>query len=511
MKKYLKKMLAVMTAFMICLGLVNIQTVNAAQQKKSVFSIDAGRKYFSETQLEKIIEKAYLDGYTDVQIILGNDGFRFLLDDMEITSSNVTYNSDDVKQAIKNGNKAYYDDPNGNVLTEDEMNKIVAYAKERDMHIIPVFNSPGHMDALLSAMIELGMDDAAYTRKDTGATSERTIDLENARARQFVLDIVKKYAHYFAQTGVVEIFNFGADEYAGDVIAYPDNAWARLIEFGLYDQFISYVNELSQVIKSEGLTPMCFSDGIYYDSANAGIKYHNEFDTDIIISVWISGWGDGATPQFFADKGFKIMNTNRAWYWVIGSPYQDYGIYTFETAIEGIENNSFITLADGTENPNIIGSTQAVWCDLPQLEYDQEEMFKLMDAYSTQYSEYMVRPADYSKVDEALSKVPTDLSKYTDETVSHLNDAINSVVRNKRVTEQEVVDGYAQAINEAIQGLKEKTLETPKTDTKEDTTNKKETSDKVTSPKTGDDKNLSMLFMMLAALFVGFKVRKVEC
>ena len=57
MKKYLKKMLAVMTAFMICLGLVNIQPVNAAQQKKSVFSIDAGRKYFSETQLEKIIEK----------------------------------------------------------------------------------------------------------------------------------------------------------------------------------------------------------------------------------------------------------------------------------------------------------------------------------------------------------------------------------------------------------------------------------------------------------------------
>ena len=134
-----------------------------------------------------------------------------------------------------------------------------------------------------------------------------------------------------------------------------------------------------------------------------------------------------------------------------------------------------------------------------------------MDAYSTQYSEYMVKPADYSKVDEALSKVPTDLSKYTDETVSHLNDAINSVVRNKRVTEQEVVDGYAKAINEAIQGLKEKALETPKTDTKEDTTNKKETSGKVTSPKTGDDTNLSMLFMMLATLFVGFKVKKVEC
>lgn len=113
MKKYLKKMLAVMTAFMICLGIVNVQPVHAAQQKKSVFSIDAGRKYFSEAQLKEIINKAYLDGYSDVQLILGNDGFRFLLDDMTITSSNITYKSEDVKEAIKNGNKKYYDDPNG--------------------------------------------------------------------------------------------------------------------------------------------------------------------------------------------------------------------------------------------------------------------------------------------------------------------------------------------------------------------------------------------------------------
>lgn len=511
MKKYLKKMLAVMTAFMICLGIVNVQPVHAAQQKKSVFSIDAGRKYFSKAQLKEIINKAYLDGYSDVQLILGNDGFRFLLDDMTITSSNITYKSEDVKEAIKNGNKKYYDDPNGNVLTEEEMDNIVAYAKERDMDLIPVFNSPGHMDALLSAMIDLGMTDAAYTRQDTGNTSERTIDLNNEVAKSFVSEVVKKYVKYFAQTGVVEIFNFGADEYAGDVISYQENSWEKLIEFGLYDQFISYVNGLSSIIKSEGLKPMCFSDGIYYDSDNAGITYKNEFDTDIIVSIWISGWGKGATSQFYEEKGFKIMNTNRAWYWVFGSPYKDYGIYTYETAIEGIENNSFITLPDGSENPNIIGSTQAVWCDYPQMAYDQETIFKLMDAFSSQYSEYMVRPADYSKVDEALSKVPTDLSKYTDETVNRLNNAINSVARNKRVTEQEIVDSYAQAINDAIQGLKEKTVEISKDDTLQKTEDKKVTNKKESSPKTGDDTNFGMLFLLIASLFIGIKVRKVEC
>ena len=30
------------------------------------------------------------------------------------------------------------------------MNRIVAYAKERGLHIIPVINSPGHMDSIFS-------------------------------------------------------------------------------------------------------------------------------------------------------------------------------------------------------------------------------------------------------------------------------------------------------------------------------------------------------------------------
>ena len=37
------------------------------QPLKSVFSIDAGRKYFSVEQLEELVAKASQNGYTDVQ------------------------------------------------------------------------------------------------------------------------------------------------------------------------------------------------------------------------------------------------------------------------------------------------------------------------------------------------------------------------------------------------------------------------------------------------------------
>ena len=64
------------------------------------------------------------------------------------------------------------------------------------------------------------------------------------------------------------------------------------------------------------------------------------------------------------------------------------------------------------------------------------------------------KPADYKAVDDALAKVPSDLSKYTDETVKALQNAIKAVDKNKNITEQADVDAFANAIEKAIAGLK---------------------------------------------------------
>lgn len=72
---------------------------------KRVFSIDAGRKYFSEKQLIQIIDKAYQNGYTDVQILLGNDALRFFLDDMSVNANDVTYESNAIKDVCHDSGK----------------------------------------------------------------------------------------------------------------------------------------------------------------------------------------------------------------------------------------------------------------------------------------------------------------------------------------------------------------------------------------------------------------------
>ena len=66
------------------------------------------------------------------------------------------------------------------------------------------------------------------------------------------------------------------------------------------------------------------------------------------------------------------------------------------------------------------------------------------------------KDADYSAVDAAKAKVPTDLSIYTDASVKALNDALAAVVEGKKASEQPIVDGWAKAIEDAVAGLRVK-------------------------------------------------------
>ncbi|MDU8038768.1 MAG: family 20 glycosylhydrolase, partial [Streptococcus sp.] len=177
--------------------------------KNKVISIDAGRKYFTLDQLKRIVDKASELGYSDVHLLLGNDGLRFLLDDMTITANGKTYASDDVKKAIIEGTKAYYDDPNGTTLSQAEITELIEYAKSKGLGLIPAINSPGHMDAMLVAMEKLGIKNP---QANFDKVSKTTMDLENEEAMNFVKALIGKYMDFFA--GKTKIFNYGTDEYA---------------------------------------------------------------------------------------------------------------------------------------------------------------------------------------------------------------------------------------------------------------------------------------------------------
>ena len=73
-------------------------------------------------------------------------------------------------------------------------------------------------------------------------------------------------------------------------------------------------------------------------------------------------------------------------------------------------------------------------------------------------------PADYSAVEAAMAAIPTDLTVYTDESVSALNTAVDGVVRGKAFVSQANVNAMAQAIEDAIAALQYKDADYTKVD-----------------------------------------------
>ena len=384
MKKIKRALSLVLVFCMLCTMTVTgfaADTTSGGQTNfMKVVHLDAGRKYFSVDSIKKIIANASADGYNYLELGVGNDGLRFLLDDMSVTANNgKTYSSEAVSKAIHAGNEAYYNF-NTDELTQSEMDEIISYAKNKGISIIPLINSPGHMDAILSAANSLTDTNCSYNG------SKRTIDVTNDTAVAFTQALIQKYVNYFADKGC-KYFNMGADEYANDVDQAAGGWFAGLIKKGGYGNFVTYVNDMAKIIEGAGMTPMAFNDGIYYNKKTDA----ETFDTNILVSYWSSGWSgyDVASASFLTGKGFKILNTNDAWYYVLGRQAGNTSGYTIATAKNGVQNTKYNKVpkryssdADpATEQ--VKGSMLCVWCDSPSASYDSTEEANIADLMKT--------------------------------------------------------------------------------------------------------------------------------
>ena len=271
----------------------------------SIVMVDCGRNYYSVESLESIINSASEVGMHYVMLALGNDGLRFLLKDMSLTVGSQKYSSYAVTKAIHEGNEKYR---NFDVdeLTERDMETILSYAGSKGVEIIPLINTPGHMDSILNAATSLTGVNCAYS------SSARTIDVTNSTATAFTQALLQKYISWFASKGCT-MFNMGADEYANDT---GNPRFSELISSGAYSSYITYLNTVAGMIENVGMTPMAFNDGIYYNKQTG----YGTIDKNILVCYWSSGWGgyDVAPASWLNEQGFKMINTHGDWYWIVG-------------------------------------------------------------------------------------------------------------------------------------------------------------------------------------------------
>ena len=311
-----------------------------------IVHVDCGRKYFSPENIKKIIDNAAAAGFNQVELYLSdNQGFRFALDDMNVTTS--TGNTYNLAPALGDGysDGSKYPDGSGKYLTQSEMTDIISYATGKGIDIVPCVNVPGHMGAILQVFTQF---------KYSGSNS--SIDLENTEAVAFALAITEKYATYFESQGV-KFYNLGADEYANDLSTM---GFQGLYTSGKYQKFVDFLNNAAQIIINHKMTPRAFNDGIYYNEDNT-----YSINSAIQVCYWSCGWSgyNLASAQYLVNQDMDVINTHGDYYWVLGNTsWQcsankasqfDYTSFQYRTGTTG----------NGTIS-NPAGAMFCIWCDV---------------------------------------------------------------------------------------------------------------------------------------------------
>lgn len=361
--------------------------VSSSSLDYRIVHLDCGRKYFSVEYIKSVIDTMAENGFNQLELAFGNGGLRFVLDNMDIKSGSSTlHNSEDVKAAIKQGNEKFYNDPNGNYLTEDEMRTIITYAQSKGVEIVPLLNMPGHMDGVLSS-------DLFSQYKLSG--SEGSLDLNNSYAVDFGKALLKLYVDWFRQNSNSKFFNFGADEYGQGIRnPYIESSVAKVT----YNQLINYMNDCAGIIEGQSMTARCFNDFVCYNRRTDCNLYKT-----VQVCYWSNQWNNSEynTPDAIKNAGYKMINTNQKWYFV-PSKADEYGksvvlnnFTTFDvTKYQNIKSGYNPTSTTYTEIPvgtTNVGAMFCVWCDTPSVDVALADVQDLIAAMATANPNYFTK------------------------------------------------------------------------------------------------------------------------
>ena len=322
-----------------------------------ILHLDCGRKYFTKEWIIALIHEMAAAGYNELELdFSNNEGFRFALDDMDVTfmtASGVERSIDLTPALGGNADGSATDTP---WLTQADMDEILSVARGEDVAIVPLLNSPGHLGRILDTVAP------EYRYQNSNS-----LDITSDDAKAFGIALVQKYAAYFADEGC-EYFNMGCDEFANDLYSSGGMGFGHLVSAGRYGDFADYVNSLAGVLKSLDLTPRAFNDGIYYNNDTSV-----SFDQDIQVCYWSSGWNGYAvgSAATIVEEGHAVINTNGDYYYVLGKSDKFDGDKTGSGA-DSFRNYTFMGTTFDEDESLVIGSMFCIWCDYPAAESETE-------------------------------------------------------------------------------------------------------------------------------------------
>ena len=441
------------------------------------YMLDIARHFFNKDEVKKIL---------DIMALYKLNRFHWhLTDDQGWRIEIPEYPKLTEVGAIRKGSFAnngdgqkFFDDTEygrGMYYTLDDLREIVAYAKARNIEIIPEVDLPGHMVAAVASYPEFSCDSTKkYEVRIDGGISHDVLNIGDDR----VIDFLKCVLGHVAEVFPYDYVHLGGDECPTEQWATNQQCLDRVKELGLdgVHQLQSWlVEELGIFLKERG------KDIVVWDELLANWNDNNK--TKPIIMAW-NGMGYSTqaanrglksiiVPYQYLYIDFMQAEENQCFVdeiyhggWGVNTVEEIYGLNPLsalsgkEDFALGVQCNMWTETCNDIDEveycllPRMLAVSEIGW--LPTSKKDWTSFYRrlqshdeILDLLDYQYAKHFIEPKEYTEQESTILEAEDILAKSVRGGVGYPSSEVYDALQNAlESTDGEDVSALAQAISD---------------------------------------------------------------
>lgn len=262
------------------------------------FHLDVARHFFDKNEVKKLLDVAAIYKLNRFHWHLTDDqGWRIEIPEYPLLTTVGAVRSRSLTINDPTGGVEFYDDTEygrGMYYTLDDLREIVAYAKERNIEIIPEVDMPGHMVAAIAAYPELSCDPTKkYEVRVAKGISTDILNIGNDN----VIDFLKCVLDHVCEVFPYKYVHLGGDECPTGQWNNNADCQRRIREEGL-----SGVQELQPWLLE---TLGTYLNEKYGREIIAWNELQEHWRSDYTLNPVMMDWL--CTPAQSAEKGFRSI------------------------------------------------------------------------------------------------------------------------------------------------------------------------------------------------------------
>lgn len=338
------------------------------------FMLDEARHFFGEEEVKRLIDQMGLLKMNILHWHLSDDaGWRIQIKKYpRLTSIGGKRRDTEIETW---GSGKYEGKPHEGFYTQEQIRRIVRYAADRNITIVPEIDIPGHSAAATFSYPELKLSAKPVTEVPVSFNDGTAFDPTNERTYQFLGDIMTELAALFPG-GIIHI--------GGDEVRYK-KYWAgvpHIEEFmkkkgirNFPDLQIMFTNRISGMLAKKGIRMIGWNEILGSDVHNDGGQGAalGKLDGKAIIHFW---YGSDKIAAKAVEDGHQVVNsTSHMTY--MNKGYDKLPLsksYSFEPVFAGLKPE---------HQKNVIGLGCQVWTEwIADAEKLHRHVFPRIAAYA---------------------------------------------------------------------------------------------------------------------------------